>query len=367
VGLLAVAALLLSACGQEASGSAGSEGSGDTSGLADAQADVESALQAPTAISQTEPLTTAPPSSGSIIFLANAVPATSVIGDGVEEAADALGWDYDEVTYDAANPATLQSALMNALSKDPTAVVVTGVSPDLYGQSAVDAYEEAGVPIVAAGVCPVEPAGPIVAGPSGCDQETEVGKLLADWIAVDSDGTAQVLHANVTAFPSYLAMADGLEEELAASCPDCTLETIELTAAQLSEGQVIPTTVNTLRANPTIKYLVFDNAAFASGLDAALQAAGLTDITVVGRQADQAAITALQNGGEGVWTASSYNVLGYGAMDAALRAVTESEGFEGNFVAPIQLLSADNAADVTTPYIQPEDALDQYLKLWQVG
>lgn len=367
MGLLAVAALLLSACGQEAGGSAGSEGGGDASGLADAQANVESALQAPTAISQTEPLATAPPAEGSIIFLANAVPATSVIGDGVEEAAEVVGWDYDEVTYDTANPATLQSALMSALSKDPTAVVVTGVSPDQYGQTAVDAYEEAGVPIVAAGVCPVEPKGPIVAGPSGCDQETQVGKLLADWIAVDSNGTAQVLHANVTAYPSYLAMADGLEEELAASCPDCSLDTIELTAAQVSEGQVIPTTVNALRANPTIKYLVFDNAAFASGLDAALAAAGLTDITVVGRQADQAAITALQNGGEGVWTASSYSVLGHGAMDAALRAVTGSQGFEGNFVAPIQLLSADNAADVTVPYVEPKDALDQYSQLWQVS
>jgi hypothetical protein len=54
-------------------------------------------------------------------------------------------------------------------------------------------------------------------------------------------------------------------------------------------------------------------------------------------------------------------------MDAALRAVTGSEGFEGNFVAPIQLLSADNAADVTVPYVEPKDALDQYSQLWQVS
>ncbi|WP_116452360.1 sugar ABC transporter substrate-binding protein [Blastococcus litoris] len=367
VALLATAALTLAACGAGEDGASASAGSGDTSGLDQAQENIDGALKAPTEISQTTELSEAPPSSGSVIFLANAVPATSIIGDGVQEAAEAIDWDYDEVTYDTANPATLQSALMTALSKEPSAVVVTGVSPDLYGEATVKAYEEAGVPIVAAGVCPVKATETIIAGPSNCDQENSVGSLLADWIAVDSEGTGQVLHANVTAYPSYLAVADGLESELGTACPDCELQTIELTAAQVSDGQVVPTTVNTLRANPGIKYVVFDNAAYTNGFDAAAKAAGLTDITVVGRQADQAAITALQNGGAGAWTVSSYQLLGYGALDAALRAITDSDGFEGNFVAPIQVLDADNAADVSVPYNQPEGALDQYLALWQVG
>jgi ribose transport system substrate-binding protein len=365
VGLLAAAALALAACGQGDGGASAS--SGDTSGLEQAQKNIDAALKAPEAITQTNKLASAPPSSGSMIFLANAVPATSIIGDGVQEAAEAIGWTYDEVTYDTANPATLQSALMTALSKNPSAVVVTGVSPDLYGQATVDAYEKAGVPIVAAGVCPVKATDTIIAGPSGCDQEKSVGSLLADWIAVDSNGGGQVLHANVTAYPSYLAVADGLEKELDQACPDCSLKTIELTAAQVSGGEIVPTVVNTLRSNPTIKYVVFDNAAYTNGFDAAAKAAGLTDITVVGRQADQAAITALQSGGGGAWTASSYQALGYGAMDAALRSVTNSEGYDGNFVAPIQVLDADNAADVAVPYNQPEGALDQYLELWQVG
>jgi ribose transport system substrate-binding protein len=371
VAAISVAVLLglaTAACG----GNSDSGGSGQSGNAAANPASVQEAkdlvtkgLSAPKAIPQTAPLTKAVPTGKSIIFGENGNPATAVIGKAVGEAAKAVGWGFSEVTYDPANPATLQSALTSALSKNPSAVVITGVSPDKFGQPVLDAYKKAGVPIVSAGVCiTTAVAAPVVQGPSGCDQEKSVGKLLADWIVSDSGGKASVMHAFVTGLPSYSAFGEGLETELKAKCPACSLKTVTMSLQQVSDKQVVPTVVNSLRSNKNINYVISDNGVYFDGIQASLSAAGVTDVKIGGRQADPAMIAALQGGDKGAWSASSYPLLGYAAFDDALRTVLGDSGTENNLVSPIQLLTSTNSAGVATPYNEPTDALQQYVALW---
>ena len=68
---------------------------------------IQSALAEPSAITQTVPLTTQP-SPGSIVFIDNGEPDTEVIANGTREAAQAAGWGYSSITYDASSPASLQ-------------------------------------------------------------------------------------------------------------------------------------------------------------------------------------------------------------------------------------------------------------------
>jgi ribose transport system substrate-binding protein len=336
-------------------------------GVTEAQAAVDAALKPPTAISQTNPLPSPPGANGHIIFLANPLPATTLIGKGIEEATKAIGWDYSQVTYDTANPATLQAGFMTALAKKPTAVVISGISLDLFGKSVISAYEKARVPIVASVVCPAAPRATVVLGPNGCAFEQAGGKLFADWFIADSQGKGKALLADVTAYPSYAAWGKAFRDEVAAKCPDCSVKDLQLTADQVNKGEVVPSVVSGLRADQDIKYAVFDNGEFTKGFSSAVKAAGLSGIVAGGRAVDEGSLAALKKGDPGAWTASSYPLVGYGSVDAALRAAQKADGYEGNAVSPIQLLTKANSADVSSPYNEPASALQEYMKLWQVG
>ena len=114
--------------GASTSSNAASTGSASSSGVAQANAAATKALAMPTSITQTTPLPSKAPSGKSIIFVSNGLAATERIATGVHEAADAIGWSYSEIHFDAANPATLESALLTALAKKPSAVAEAGLA-----------------------------------------------------------------------------------------------------------------------------------------------------------------------------------------------------------------------------------------------
>jgi ribose transport system substrate-binding protein len=361
--------MTLAACG---GGEEGSEPSTSSSGgageeAAAAQKIAAEYVQTPTKITQTTPLPSAPPAGTKIIFANSGLPATQLIANGAKEAAEAIGWSFDEVTYDSANPATIQSALRTALAKKPDAVIIAGSPPATYGNSVLSAYEKAGVPIIAGSVCPLEVSGPVVAGSLGCEGEETIGKALANWFIADSKGEGKVLFSNVKAIPSLAAFVNAFKAEVEAKCEKCSVDVLEATLAQVGEAQVVSSAVNKLRSDPSYGYLFFDNAQFAKGVHPALKAAGLDKIKVGGRSVDEVALGELKKGTEVAWSALPYNVGGYGNIDAAIRALMKTtEGADGNLVPPFQLLTPDNAKDVSSPYRDPQDALDQYLELWNV-
>jgi ribose transport system substrate-binding protein len=360
--------LTLTGCG--ASGNAGSTDSkaGLTSDqLTEIRAAADKYTEPPTEITQTEPLPGSVPTGKKVIFANSGIPATQLIMGGIQEAAEAIGWDFSQVSYDSSNPATIQSALKTALSKKPDVVIISGTPPTTYGESTIAEYKAAGVPLVVGSTCPLEVGDPIVAGAGGCDSETRSGAVLADWFIADSDGKGKVLFTNLKAIPVLQTFVDSFKAEVEAKCPDCTVDVLESTLEQIGQNQLVSSAVNKLRTDPSYGYLFFDNAQWAKGVQPALKAAGLTNIKVGGRSADEGAIGALQSDTQVVWTATPYNVNGYATMDAAIRAVMgTTEGAENDDVLPVQLLTPDNADSITVPYRYPDDALDSYLKLWGV-
>jgi len=57
----------------------------------------------------------------------------------------------------------LQSAFLTALAKKPTAVLEAGSPQSLFGQSTIDAYKAANVPIILGSIDPVTLGNPIYA------------------------------------------------------------------------------------------------------------------------------------------------------------------------------------------------------------
>ncbi len=63
---------------------------------------------------------------------------------GVEPAAKAIGWKYASIYFDPSNPASLDSALISALAKNPVAVINVGGQPtSTYSATTLAAYKAA--------------------------------------------------------------------------------------------------------------------------------------------------------------------------------------------------------------------------------
>jgi ribose transport system substrate-binding protein len=366
VGAVAVAAISVVLAGCAASGGKTTNGGGGTpANVAAARQIADQYAAAPTAITQKAPLSQAVPTGKRVIFANSGLPATQLIAGGVKEAAEALGWSYESVSYENANPATLQAALRTALAKQPDAVIIAGNAPATYGEATLQAYRDANVPLIVGSVCPLETKAPLVAGAAGCEVEEATGKAFANWFIADSQGKGKALFVNVKAIPSLAAFVNAFSGEVSAKCADCKVDVLEATLTQVSENQMVPSAVNKLRTDPSYNYLFFDNAQWSKGILPALKAAGRENVKVGGRSLDEGALGALNAGTQSAWTALAYNVIGYGNMDVALRAI--SKNASAPVVPPFQLVTPANSKAVTSPYRYPQDALQQYLKLWKVG
>ncbi|PKW18566.1 sugar ABC transporter substrate-binding protein [Saccharopolyspora spinosa] len=326
---------------------------------------VDKYTAAPATITQTTGLTGPVPTGKKIVFANSGLPATQLIAGGVQEAAAALGYGYQSVSYDSGNPATLQAALRTALASKPDAVIIAGNAPATFGEATLQAYRDAGVPLVVGSVCPNDAKAPVVAGAAGCELEEATGRAFADWFIADSGGKGKALFTNVKAIPSLAAFVNAFSAESSAKCAECKVDILEATLNQVSENQIVQSAVNKLRTDPSYNYLFFDNAQWSKGILPALKAAGRQDVKVGGRSLDEGALNALHDGTESAWTALAYNVIGYGNMDAALRAIAKEP--PAVVVPPFQIVTPQNAKDITAPYRYPTDALKQYLQLWKVG
>lgn len=349
------------------SGSTGSSASADAAGVAAATAALAGHVATPAKINQTVPLSKPAPTGKTLIFLNNTQPTLVPTDKAMREATAAIGWSYESLGWDTANIATLNSAAMTALSKHASVVAVAGASQPELSAATLSAYKSAGVPLIVASACPVVATDPVVAGPATCASEEPPARALADWFVSDSKGQGKAIFQDMQSVASHAAFVKYFQDEVSKKCPGCQVKLMVTTPQQYTQNQIVPSMVSTLRSNPSYTYAFFTVGQYAAGIVPALSAAGLSGIKVGGRGMDSGALTGLQQGSEAAWTATSYFMVGYGIVDVALRALTDSSGLTGDAVIPFQLVTASSSTGVSNPYNAPTDALQQYLKLWGVS
>lgn len=369
--LVALAACSSSSSSTSSSGSTSSStastGSSSSSSVAEASAAATKALATPATITQTTPLSGKVPSGKSIIFVSNGLGATERIATGVHEAANAIGWSYSEVHFDAANPATLESALLTALAKKPSAVAEAGSPQSTFGTSTIAAYKAANVPIILGSVAPITLGDPIYGTPAGAASEQVVGKDLADWFIANSDGKGKALLENYTSAPVLNVFRDAFIAEVQALCPGCSTKVVAVTQADVDAGTLITKVVAAARTNPSYKYVFFDNGQFADGVLSALSSAGISGLIIGGRSIDPYGKEAIAAGTEAVWTGQSYYAQGEAIVDVALRTILGEPGSSNDDVIPTQLVTKANVAEMTGQFYNfPTSSLEQYEKLWGV-
>jgi ribose transport system substrate-binding protein len=367
--LVLVVAMVAVGCGDddESSSSAGASGSSDSEVVAKAQEVVDPFLKPPTSVGTDEALSKTPPSGKKVIALSCALDVCKDWRDQVGIAAETLGWTSEGISFDGTPEDTLKK-VNQAVSQGPDGIIINGVPRETY-ESAAQAAADKDIPIVTQmGELEGEATPPFIAVQDRAEQFDVMANGTGSWVIADSKGKGNALVLAYANFPLSERIAATTKKTIDDNCPDCKTKLLRVQAADT--GTKLPANVvSEIQRDPSINYVVLQDAAMAGGLDAALREAGLTEkVKVLGNNVTPEVIQSTLDGTNLGWMAFSLRAAAYQGIDALARHLVGDDQVDLPLMN--QILTKDNLpADPTPDTWQnlPPDLADQYKKLWQVN
>lgn len=280
-----LAAFTIAACGSSAdsSSSSGSAAAGPSAGGQGVHKEAAQQAIAPYtgktgAFPVSEPLSKPVPAGTQFAYLQCGTPTCAFAGGLVNAAVKALGGTLTTINS-GATAASSQAAASSVLALKPAALILAGIDPRQYGDS-LQKISDAGIKIVSISVAvDTKPFG-ITANYLGAQTFQMVGKLLADWVVVNKGANAKVAFYSVPEVTFTPLMEKAFEEELTKNCSSCNARNVNVGVATL--GTTAPQTIaNDLQAHPDTNMAVFSLADLATGVPAAMSAAGLSTTSLV--------------------------------------------------------------------------------------
>jgi ABC-type sugar transport system substrate-binding protein len=369
----AVLALALTACSSagassssgESSAAASQAGSGTAAassggGSTDVAALVAQGEKLP-AVPTIAPLSKRPPTGKTMTFVTCPIDICVVGEKSAQQAAESLGWKVT-VIQGGLTPQDQVAAWNQAVQAKPDGIIGILTVPTEIIASQIAAAKAAGIPLVT--IAGDQPAGNgITASIAGPEDIAAATPLVANWVAQDSNGSANVVVLTEPAAKNFSLAGTKFTDELKRVCPGCTADNLDFN--QVDIGTKIPTqVVSYLQSHPDVKYVMAALGAATTGVRAALNAAGLSDVKIVSRGGGAGNFAALANGSESVTTGEGD--VGYEVVDVLARQLVGDPISDelANPIDPYQLLTKDNIGDTKTAWVLP--GLNQaYTKAWQ--
>ena len=289
-------------------------------------------------------------------------------GTGLKAAAAAVGWTVKTLNFQAANPATLVSALQAGLQYHPVAAFFTGVPQEAW-QSEQKAYAAAGA-ILVDDYNATAPTGiGVEPGRGYASESVAIGTTIADEQIANSDGAAVAsLVVSVPTYTVFDPMVSAYKAEIAKDCTSCSVTEDDFTLPQMLGGQLVPAVVSAAKRIPNLKYIVSVDGAFTDTLPEALKAAGLAGkyqiINGGGIATDQQFVL---NGTELTTVSNPLTFGGWQDMDMAIRFAMHLPESPGDEQVPWVLLNKSNIGTPSDSYDVPSDYPSLFEKLWDVG
>jgi ribose transport system substrate-binding protein len=365
LGVAAIGAALtlaVAACGSSSDSSSGSSSaaSGSSSStLNKAEAVMTAGAKRPSDITVTQPIGKPVPAGKKLVFISCGTSSCQLQGSIIQSAASHLGWTSKTIATDG-SPTQIQSAFTTALRTGADAVILNAATRDAISKQLAEAKAK-GVAYV--GCCSTDQVGDgFLYNTSTPDQNAQIGKYLSAAIVADSKGKANTLFVNIPAFTILGSLGQTLKQDYQTYCPSCGFSTLDVALPQLANAPNL--IVSYLRSHPDVNYLALSvTDALGTGLPAALKAAGLTNVKIVGQGADPTAYQELAQGQILALVPFDYYSVDYQMIDALARH------FAG---VPIQqtppprwLLTKDNLpSDYTKLFPVVPDYEGKFLKLW---
>jgi hypothetical protein len=360
----AMLAIAVAACGSSSSSSssaAGSAGgaSSTNANVAAAQQVVAQATQRPATITVTTPVGKAVPSGKKLAFISCGVSVCQLQGAIVAQAAKVLGWTTSTITTDG-TPTSVQAAYDTALRQGANAIVTTAA---LRAEIASKIPELQSKGVVVSDCCSTDQvAAPFIYNTSTPSQAAVGGKYLAAEVVADSKGKANTLYVNLPAFTILSALGAEFKTTYTQYCPTCGYASIDVALTQLAHAPNL--IVSYLRSHPSVNYVALSVAnELDNGLPAALSAAGLSNVKIVGQGGGPTDFQYVANGQELALLPFDYYNVDYQMIDALARH------FAG---APVQLTpppewlvtKANLPSSHSSLFPDVPDFQNQFMKLW---
>jgi ribose transport system substrate-binding protein len=369
LGALAVATLLLAACGDDDSGDSPAA-AGEDGGAANGDQGVEVITSPPTEMTVTEPLPQAPEAK-TVAFVNCPVPSCQVNEPYLREVLDVLGWELTVITYDAAAPG---SAFQQAIDAGVDYIATSGL-PLGAVEEQVSQAQAAGIPIFEV-YSTDEPAGDDnnlfsqIGGSASVEVSSDV---LANWVIDDSGGSASVVFVTIRDFPILVDEEDAVTAAFDERCDDCSVEALPVTIADLGAGTVPQQVASYLQSNPDVEYVWFSFSNLSTGVSDALDGAGLLEgRKLVGLQHETPQLQEIIDGTNAAWTAVPYEYGMWSLADQMARHATgvwDVELQHAASILPTWVVDAPDVAEGLLPtdgWTGPDGFKDAFRELWGV-
>lgn len=366
-------AVLLAACSSSSSsGAASSPGSGGTASaaasgssgaVAQAKAELAKYAGVPAFQAPGPALNAASLKGKLIVVVAHDQVANYLVAvyQGIQAAAQAAGIRTQLINGNGV-VSTIQQGVLQAIHEHAAAIILDGadgalVTPQLKQAAA------AHIPVVDA---------PLVPEPNlyaSIDPNVELmGRLMADQAIVQTNGN---VHAAIITFNSPIVPPSitGFKAVLAA-CSSCSVVTTQDVEPTSWPTQVAPTTVNMIRANPSLNVVVpIADSMLPFAVEGVKQAKAVGKVYVIGGDGEPFAVQDITTTGNIVVGDPGGSVpwIGWLSMDAALRAVLGMK--PGNEVLPLRSIgSTSDFASGTQSWtsLYGDSYVAGFEKLWGV-
>jgi ribose transport system substrate-binding protein len=292
--------------------------------------------------------------------------------DAAAEAAKKLGWTV--TMYDGgADQQKQNAAILDAISAGSNLILTSSLDPNFI-QLGLSAAKKANIPVISASEGTDTP-NPVVRAAGEnlkyvLDVGTnfpQVGEHVAEWIAADSGGKANVVVFTDEEFYSVTSTIDGLLAGLK-KCSGCVVQPVQKITASQVATTVGQQTVGYLQSHPDVTYVYAPYDPAAAFMVNAIAQAGLADrVKLASIVGDAHNLEFIRQGRvEVVDGAFDNTYMGYAMVDQAIRVLNGQKVIEPNDEGtPFRVMDQTNLPPSGADWGTKSDFKGAYLKLWQ--
>jgi ribose transport system substrate-binding protein len=365
-----IAALTMAACSSTSSSGAGTSGSTSSAGGTSGSAGVAAAkayeaqyLNSPTSIGISTPLSKKPPAGKLVVGLDNGTGADKIIAQYWAQAAAGLGWTYKDLIF-SPTPTQEQAAMNSAIQLHPAGILTGGISESTLSTQLALAKQQ-GIWVNADGVTDPPSGAMFDTSIYDADQMQESGKAVAAYVVAQSNAKADIQQFTLPVFPILLDFDSAFDAAIKQWCPACKITQHPQQASDI--GTKTPqAVVSAVTRDPGTNWLIFDLGDLATGVNAALAAAGLHGLHIGGHTADTPNLQALKNKTQDVWTGDMLPIVAYRQVDSMAREFIGDPIL--HVLLPTQLITQQNVnslvVDPAGTYIGVANYRAEFQKLW---
>lgn len=292
--------------------------------------------------------------------------------NGIAKAAAAIGWQSR--TFDGGGTATSQNTqILNAITWGANVIALIAITPSAV-QSGLAAAKKAGVLVVSGSsgisspnATKATPAGEIPVAFDVSPNYKSLGQHLAQWIAADSKGKANVGVYGDKEFDSINAQETGIVPALKTFAGVKSSSVMYFTASQIG-GNLGAQIVGYLRSHPAVNYLYVPYDPPAAAVVQAIVTAGLGKHVKIVSALGNAQNLAYVKGGKVEAADAAYDniYMGFAIVDQTIRLLNKqpliSPLGEG---LPFQVLDKTNLPTYSHSWTAPYDYQSKFIALWK--